>query len=242
MKFKKIIAFILALSMVLSVPVLAFAEDTTAEETTLQESVTQENIPEEEVTDTVIPETNDPNETVATLSLCSNIYVWPISGHTWIYVHNNSDEPIQMGLYEVLPDQGVSVGAFSFSVNDGWGLYYNIEAYKENEKNRMDNVRSISTELNAEEVAKLSRKLKEYPNYWGFVANCATFSFSMWNSVTNDGFFSLLIPAISDFMIMVRGGKKGVLEMYQPPREQVFRQKGFGDEAHLVLASDYSVS
>lgn len=220
---KKVLAVILCVAMLLSVTTFAFAsENIVPEETGVSETET--------------------DEAVATISLCSNIYVWPISGHTWIYVHNNSDEPIQVGHYEVPVGQGVSVGAFSFSVDDGWGLYYNIEAYKENGKNRMDSVCSISEDLDAEELATLSEKLKNYPNYWGFVANCATFSFSMWNSVTGDHFFSLLIPAISELMIIIGGGERGVLEMYQPPREHVYRQKGFGDDAHLVLASDYSVS
>lgn len=185
---------------------------------------------------------NEEDEVVATLSLCSCVYVWPVSGHTWIYVHNNSDEPIQVGHYEVPVGQGVSVGAFSFSVNDGWGLYYNIEAYKENTKGRMDDVWSISEDLTASELETLSENLKKYPNYWGVVANCATFAFSMWNSVTGDSFFSLLIPAISQFMIIVGGGEKGVLEMYCPEREQIFRQKGFGNDAYLELASDSTIS
>lgn len=212
---KKFLAIILTLAMLLSAAPAAFAADA--------------------------PQA-DSDENIATISLCSNVYVWPISGHTWIYVHNNSDEPIQVGLYEVLPDQGVSIGAFSFSVDDGWGLYYNIEAYKENNKNRMDNVRSISEEMDTEELEALNDALNNYPNMWSFGVNCATFSFSMWNSVTGDGMFSLLIPAISDFMIMLKGGKKGVLEMYQPPRDNVYRQKGSGDDAYLVLASDYTVS
>ena len=117
---KKFLAIILTLAMVVSVSTVAFAQT----------------------------ETETAEETVATISLCSNIYVWPVSGHTWIYVHNNSDEPIQVGHYEVLPDQGMSVGAFSFSVDDGWGLYYNMECYKENEKDRAHKVRSVSEEIN----------------------------------------------------------------------------------------------
>lgn len=212
---KKLLSAILILAMLLSTATFAYAEEDVALST---------------------------DETVATISLCSNIYVWPISGHTWIYVHNNSDEPIQVGHYEVLPDQGMSIGAFSFSVNDGWGLYYNMESYKENEKNRAHNVRSISEEINAEQLATLSENLIKYPNYWGFVNNCATFSFSIWNSVTGDAYFSLLIPAISDFMILCGGGKKGTLKMYQQPRDQVFRQVGFGENAHLEPVSDYSAS
>lgn len=182
------------------------------------------------------------DDSIATISLCSNIYVWPVSGHTWIYVHNNSNKTIRVGLWDVPPDQGVSIGSFSFSVDNGWGLYYNIESYKENLKDRMGTVRSISEDMDADDLASLNKALKNYPNMWSFGINCATFSFSMWNSVTGDAMFSLLIPAISDFMIMLKGGEKGVLEMYQNPRENVYRQKGSGDDAYLVPVSDYTAN
>lgn len=223
---KKILALILAFAMILSVPVLSYAsENPSVEEITLDSE-----------------EKTGENESVATLSICSAIYVWPISGHTWIYVHNNSDEPIQVGHYEVPVGQGVSVGVFSFSVNDGWGIYYNIEAYKENTKNRMDKVWSKSTELDSDELDTLHNRLLSYPNYWGFGGNCATFAFSMWNSVTHEGYFSLLIPAITQFMLMVSGAEKGTLEMFCPSRDNVYRLKGFGNNAHFERASDYSVS
>lgn len=233
---KKIIALLMAFVIVFSVPAFAFAAEE-IEQTTVVAEETEEIIPEETVT-----EESDPDETVATLSICSAIYVWPISGHTWIYVHNNSDKPIQVGHYEVPVGEGVSVGVFSFSVNDGWGIYYNIEAYKENTKNRMDKVWSKTTELDADELDTLHSRLLSYPNYWGFGGNCATFAFSMWNSVTHEGYFSLLIPAITQFMLMVSGAERGTLEMFCPSRENVYRLKGSGNNAHLVRASDYSVS
>lgn len=220
---KKLVAVLLAMIMIFSVPSLAFA----TENGEIPPDVSQETVDD---------------GVVATLSVCSAIYVWPISGHTWIYVHNYSDEPIQVGHYEVPVGEGASVGVFSFSVNDGWGIYYNIEAYKENTKNRMDKVWSKTTELDAEELNALNNKLLSYPNYWGFGGNCATFAFSMWNSVTHEGYFSLLIPAITQFMLMVSGAEKGTLEMFCPPREKVYRLKGYGDDAHLEVASDYSVS
>lgn len=237
---KKIIAVIVAMIMVFSVPSVAFATENT-EPTTV---VSEENNPTLEETDVpeVEPETDVDDGCVATLSLCTCIYVWPISGHTWIYVHNNSDETIRVGHYDVPAGQGVSVGVFSFSVDDGWGIYYNIEAYKENTKNRMDKVWSKTTELDAEELDTLHNRLLSYPNYWGFGGNCATFAFSMWNSVTHEGYFSLLIPAITQFMLMVSGAEKGVLEMYCPPRDNVYRLKGSGESGHLERASDYTVS
>ncbi len=220
-QFQKITAVLIALIMAVSVCVPAFAETS---------EPFDENIQPAE------------DEVIATLSLCSCVYVWPISGHTWIYVHNNSDKPIQVGYYEVPAGEGVSIGAFSFSVIDGWGLYYNIEAYKENTKGRINRVRSISEDMTASDLETLNAKLKSYPNYWGIIGNCATFAFSMWNAVTGDAYFSLLIPAISDFMIMVGGGKRGVLEMYCPSRERVFRQRGSGDNGYLEGVSDYTVS
>lgn len=232
---KKFIAILMAIAIVFSVPSVAFAAEEDEQITNVAEEY--ENVPEETETSE-----SDSDEVVATLSVCSAIYVWPISGHTWIYVHNYSDEPIQVGHYEVPVGEGVSVGVFSFSVNDGWGIYYNIEAYKENTKNRMDKVWSKTTELDAAELDTLHNRLLSYPNYWGFGGNCATFAFSMWNSVTHEGYFSLLIPAITQFMLMVSGAEKGTLEMFCPPREHVYRLKGSGDSAHLELASDYSVS
>ena len=218
MKMKKIIAVLLSLIIAFSVTIPALA------------------------TETEIPTEPVENEAVATISICTAIYVWPISGHTWVYVHNISDEPIQVGHYTVPVGEGVSVGAFSFSVNDGWGIYYNIEAYKENTKNRMDKVWSKTEAIDESQLETLTQKLKNYPNYWGFVNNCATFAFSIWNSVTGDAYFSLLIPAITQFMLMVTGAKKGTLEMFCPSRDNVYRLKGFGENAHLELASDYSVS
>lgn len=245
MKFKKLLAVLLSFSMIMSVSVVAWADDTAepvTDESVTQESITESDSSEEIVSEEAAEETSEENGIVATLSLCSVVYVWPISGHTFIYVQNNSDEPIQVGHYEVPVGQGVSVGSFSFSVHDGWGLYYNIEGYKENIRGRIGDVWSISEELDVNELETLNDSLRSYPNYWGFGANCATFAFSIWNSVTGDHFVSLLIPAISEFMVMVGGGKKGVLPLYLPERNQIMRQKGTGEDAYLVVASDGTIS
>lgn len=178
------------------------------------------------------------DEAVVTVSLGSCIYVWPFSGHTWIYVENLTDEPLQVGAYELPVGQGVSVGCFSFTVKDGWGLYYNLEAYRENKHDRFDTHWTKTTTLNKSEFEKFSKKLLNFPNTWSPVINCATFAFSMWNSVSNDVFISLLIPAISQFEVIIGGGKKGVQDMYYPTRNQVLRQRGRGENAYLEPVSD----
>lgn len=182
--------------------------------------------------DAVAPQSS--NDTVATMYLCSCVYVFPISGHTWIYVENNSSKTIRVGLYDVPPGQGVSIGSFSFTVDDGWGLYYNIEAFRENNKDREDITWSIPEELNASELQTLTDSLVGYYNSWGFGRNCSYFAFNIWNSVTGDHYFSLLIPAISQLMVMIGGAEKGELDMYFPDPSQIYRQSGSGSSAKLV--------
>lgn len=180
------------------------------------------------------PEKQNDDEVVATMYLCACVYVFPVSGHTWIYVENNSDRTLRVGLYDLPPGQGVSIGSFSFSVADGWGLYYNVEAFRENNKDREDITWSIPEELTAGELQTLTDELVDYYNSWGFIRNCSFFAFHMWNAVTGDSYFSLLIPAITLLMVMIGGAKRGALDMYFPDPSQVYRQSGSGSEAKLV--------
>lgn len=178
-------------------------------------------------------ENQENEEIVATMYLCACVYVFPVSGHTWIYVENNTDHPLRVGLYDVPAGQGVSIGAFSFSVADGWGIYYNLEAFRENNKNREDIAWSIPEEMTASELDTLNNSLHDYFNSWGFIRNCATFAYSMWNSVTGDVYFSMLIPAITLLQLMIGGADRGELDMYFPDPSQVYRQVGSGDSARL---------
>ncbi len=217
---KKILSLIMALAIALSTSIASFASTATESDAVKED---------------------DPNEIVATLSLCSCIYLFPISGHTWIYVHNNSDEPITVGLYEVPVGQGVSMGCFAFTAYDGWGIYYNLEAYRENKNDNMDTHWSISKGLTRSDLNKLTKTLINFPNTWNPIINCATFAFVVWNAVAGGFFISLLIPAISQFEVIIGGGKKGVLEMYYPEKNQVYRQRGFGSNAYLEPVGQYTI-
>lgn len=231
--FKKIISILLAVIMMMPLSAAAFAAE--ADDGSTETAVTEET---EILEESVISE----DDIVATVSVCSCIYFWPISGHTWIYVHNLSDEPIKVGLYEVPVGQGVSVGAFSFSVYDGWGLYYNLEAYRENRDNNSDDHWTITKELTAGELEDLSNDIANYTNYWDFYFNCAFFAFSIWNSASGDLLVPLVIPAISQFEIIIDGGKKGELEMYYPTADQVYRQRLSGDKAYLEPVSQTTLN
>lgn len=189
-----------------------------------------------------LTEQEDENEIVATVSICSCIYFFPISGHTWIYVENLSDRVQRVGLYDLPVGQGVSIGSFSFSVADGWGVYYNIEAFRENRDNNSSNHWTKTKELTQSELDSLSNNIANYVNYWDFYFNCAFFAFSIWNSVSGDFLIPLVIPAISQLEVILAGGKKGVLEMYKPTEDQIFRQRGSGSSAYLEPVSDWTIN
>lgn len=230
-------------------PRIDTVEVNTAEEISEEETETPV-IPDEPETDTEIPEEPvipqepevepeipDNNGIVAEVSVCSSMSVPVIAGHTYIYVHNLSDKPIQVGLYEVPVGQGVSVGTFSVSVSDGWGLYYNIEAFRENHDNAEHKIWSKTRQLNASQLEKLSNNLRNYLNHWDPFFNCAFFAYSVWDVSVGDLLIPLVIPVFSHLMIMVAGGRKGVLDLYCPTEDQVFRQRGTGSNARLEPVS-----
>ncbi len=184
------------------------------------------------------PAAKDGGEIVARVSICSCMSIPVIAGHTYLYVQNLSNSPIWVGLYEVPVGQGVSIGCFSISVHDGWGIYYNLEAYRENRDNHTSQIWSKSRNLTQQGLEKLSKKLKDYKNHWDPFFNCAFFAYSIWNSAAGDFLIPLVIPVLSHLALIVCGGKRGVLKMYQPTRDQIFRQKGSGSGATLRPVGD----
>ncbi|MEE1283805.1 MAG: hypothetical protein UHK54_02990 [Acutalibacteraceae bacterium] len=184
-----------------------------------------------------------PDTIVARASLFAAMYFFPVSGHTWIYVENLTDEPITVGIYEVPAGQGVSVGVFSFSVNDGWGIYYNLEAYRENRNNNISDCRSITKDMTRSELEKLSNTIKNYPNMWDiFIFNCTYFAFSVWNKNSDNFFIPMMIPALAMLEVIIVGAPKGVTQMYYPTKDQVFKQRGTGDNAYLEPCGEKTLS
>ncbi len=250
---KKSLSLIMALFMVLASVPTAFAyEDQT--DLSVENETTQladENVGNETTDDGEDTGNNGETENgeeneetiVARASLFAAMYFFPVSGHTWIYVENLTDEPMMVGLYEVPAKQGVSVGTFSFSVNDGWGIYYNLEAFRENRNDNISGCRSRTIELTRSELEELSESIRNYPNFWDiFIFNCTFFAFSIWNGISDDFFIPMMIPALAMLEVIILGSPKGVTPMYYPTVDQVFKQKGRGDEAHLEPVGEKTLS
>lgn len=182
-------------------------------------------------------ETGIEDETVAKIWVCSNMSIPLVIGHTYVYVQNLSDEPIKVGVYEVPVGEGVSVGCFAFSAYDGWGIYYNLEAYRENKKGKEGRIWSKSEPLTAEELENMNDYLLSYLNHWDPIFNCSYFSYSVWNAATGDFLIPSPLPIIAHLMLMITGGEKGTLDMFFADESQVYRQRGMGDSAYIEHVS-----
>lgn len=213
--FKKITALILTLAVAFGASSVAFALE-------------EENS---------LPQEANNDEIIARLYVCSSMSVPVLVGHVYLYVENLSDEPITVGLYEVPAGQGVSVGTMCFSVSDGGGIYYNVEAYRINKSDKNDSVLCKSKDLTKTELERLSQKLSGALNHWDIVFNCSYFAYTIWNDMTGDFVVPLIIPILSHAALAVSGGRSGI-QMYSPDRTEVFRQHGSGSGATLELVSD----
>lgn len=171
-------------------------------------------------------------DTVALLYLCTNWTGFPSLGHIWIYIENVSDETLTVGIYDLPAGEGVSVGTFGLTRSDGFGIYYNIEAYTGNLLG-MDDSFSIKTEMNRSEFNKVSAKIAR-SNFWDpIIFNCAFFAITCWN--LGGGSFMLpvvVFPIFARLQMKFRDYEVGI-KMFYPDITRVHKQKGFGSSAYL---------
>lgn len=177
------------------------------------------------------------NDIVGTISICTRMSGFPSMGHTWVYIENTSNHSYQLGLYELPPKQGVSLGTFCFTRSDGFGLYYNIEAHCGN-KYGLSSTAYCTRNITASDVTKISNKLMQ-SNFWDpLVFNCVGFAASIWNMATGDTIVPLVFPVFAQAQILSKNGShKGTFTMYYPPADRVYKHVGVGANARLKVAS-----
>ncbi len=249
---KRFVSLILSVIMIFSIVPTAFAAESFDRDMIPYEELIREGYDKEEI-DKVADimenyaknNSDDSNETseknteiVATLSVVTRVKG---TGHAWIYVENLTDEELQVGHYMLPVGEGVSVGLFSFTCDDGIGIYYNVESYCCNVHGG-DGLVSLTTELNENEMNTLNEELLDYPNRWGVFFNCMYFAFSMWNSVSDQKLVALVLPILGQLQLRIHGGKRNNLDMFCPRADQVLRLIGEkGDEQTLVPVSSGSI-
>lgn len=161
-------------------------------------------------------------------------------GHVWIYIHNTSDEPFEVGLYTVQPGEGVSLGNFNLTRDDGPGLYYNIESYCGNLYG-LDGTVSVSDKLTRGRLNAVSKVLK-IGNHFDPIYNCTGFALTIWNIGSAKIMPFIPIPVVAMIEILLWGGRFNNLEMSYPPAEEVYKQKGNGSDAYLAPVCEESLS
>lgn len=193
------------------------------------------NVPDEPEKPSVEPDNSDVVGTISLAFRLSHISF----GHVWVYIHNTSDEPFEVGLYTVQPGEGVSLGNFNLTRSDGRGLYYNIESHCGN-KYGIDGTIAVTDKLTYGRLQAVSKVLKN-GNRFDPVYNCTGFALTVWTAGSAKLIPFIPIPCVAMLGIVMWGGKLNSLEMSDVPAEQVYKQIGNGSDAYLKPVSEGSL-
>ena len=222
-----------------SVP-LAFAtdadivvEDTTApSEGEVTQPEAQPGVPEEEP-----PQEPEEIKPLQDNDVVADIYVFYDksdihgAGHTWIYIENLTDQSLKVGAYTLPPNEGVSVG--TLPEYDGWGLYYNIEAYQQGIYGMEDQL-SMKDQITLKKLRRVSNFIVSYPNFWDPVFfNCMLFAFLAWDMGSWKILLPLIFPIIGKIQMLIYPHETGTL-MKPVTKDKVYRQTGMFGWAGLM--------
>ncbi len=161
-------------------------------------------------------------------------------GHCWIYVENLTSKNLTVGLYKLGPYDGVSVGTFGHTRYDGWGIYYNIEAYAQN-THGLGRYTTLSEELTQSELDVLSNAILSYRNSWSYFRNCTSFAADVWNSVSDTKMSAFILPAFVRISLIFRRYQTNTPVMKPVSKDDVYRQIGNGEDAYLKNVKNSSL-
>ena len=173
--------------------------------------------------------------------IVANYYIYVMEtdihpvGHMWVYLENLTNKPMQVGYYTVPPYKGVSIGIFARK--DGFGIYYNVEAYNQTVYG-MENQICLKDELTAAKVKDVSDTLRSIPNHWDPIFNCMYYAFRIWNAgcSADKKLIHLVWPPLGTLQIKMKN------HLYEVPMKgatinQTFRQVGSGEDGYLKPAT-----
>ena len=202
------------------------------EETTESDEVPA--VPDESAESDIKPEESKP---LQDSDIVANFYVFYDKsdihgvGHTWIYIENLTDQELKVGVYPLPANEGVSVG--TLPEYDGWGLYYNIEAYQQTIYG-MEGQISIKDEITLKELRRVSNFILYYLNFWDPVFfNCMLFAFLAWDMGSFKILIPLIFPIIGKIQMLIYPHETEV-QMKPVTKDKVYRQIGMAGWAKLM--------
>ena len=161
-------------------------------------------------------------------------------GHMWIYVENLTNKSMQVGAYTLPKKDGVSIGTFGPTRYDGYGIYYNVEAYCQTEYG-MSGYRAMTKDVTATELKTLSDGILSYRNSWGPFRNCVAVASQMWNLISEKKLSNLIFPAFSNLQMYLKGAVTDTPVQKAVTADKVYRQYGEGANAYLENVKDISL-
>ncbi len=148
-----------------------------------------------------------------------------ILGHSWVYIENLTDEPLIVGLYELPGGEGVSIGTGKYHRGNGAGIYYNVESYLINNLDSAKGRYSLSIEINAEQLKKVSDTINAN-NRWKVHFNCSNFAEKVFNSAGERKVYSLGTPSfLKTYIKLFTPYDKNYPHM-DIPAERCYKQNG----------------
>ncbi len=207
-KFKRILAAVLALAMLLGVAAMPVSAASAS------------------------PADEEEKVYVARMYIAHRSRDYNTNGHTWIYIENLTNGSIQVGAVVVPKGKGVSVGTYGTTIADGAGLYYNVEAWRYRNVDPIDWIH-ISKDLTEEDLVKVSNKIVN-TNHWSYILNCAYAAIRIWNTVPGDKLVFLYFPTLTQFQISISRNRGDGFKMVNPPLKDVYKQIDNGDTVTTV--------
>ena len=156
-------------------------------------------------------------------------------GHMCVYLENLTNKPMKVGYYTVPAYEAVSIGVFARK--DGFGIYYNVEAYTQSVYG-MENQICLKDQLTAEKVKDVSDALINFPNHWDPIFNCMYFAFKIWNAgcSRDKKLIHLVWPPLGTLQIKMKNPIRGVT-MQGVTMDKAFRQVNSGSRGYLKPAT-----
>lgn len=219
-KLRKITALILAVLMIMAIPAFAFADD------------------EEVIEEDPAPVSSG---TVATLYILLS-RANKKEPHTWLYLVNESEEPIVFGHYTVPAGGVVSCGNFH-DRGSGAGIHYNLERYWVKPAT-YERTRYLKTSVTAGELRRASNAMK-YMNHWDYVfCNCSFFATTIWNICSPRKILHLGFPQITNVEMILWGAKKldfTISKVGSASNVYKYTKEGMEPVKYAVVLTNYGV-
>lgn len=169
----------------------------------------------------------------------------PSSDHTWIYIENLSNTPIQVGAYPYLITKGtgISVGTYGTTVEDGPGLYYNFETWRYRNLKPNENpdheIIYIYKDITADDLVKINNMIVN-SNRWSKILNCAYTALRIWNKIPGQKIYYLYFPLLIELQLALKGATNNIdgdLKMTVPTLKQTYKQIDLGDSVTTQLSN-----